>query len=653
MKYLYFLDYEKVIEVVNEALSNEENFEQLDKTPEVMIKEVQNTVKEVVLELEDSGHITGKDRYLMTGVNDNGNMTHSHVFRPVTPYVYPLFKIHKLNQQQIKDRIAPPIRLVHATREGPLYRLEKWVSPSLTKLSRDYCGGEFLLDTPDLLDKVNEFNKSGLATRQGNNLQLFTLDVINLYPSIRPELAMDVLKQTLDKSNENAAKKSAIYSITKVILENAFVCFQGKVYKGKRGIPTGNCISRQIADLVLHWLADLARKADSLESVWILIVLWKRFIDDVMGLWTGTVRQFNLFVKKLNEFAKPLGLQFGDFQVGKSVDYLDVTLSLSEDNTIHYKLYRKETDARRYLQTDSFHPEQVFRSVVFSQMIRVIQRNSLDNTCVEDLAQLKRDIRASGHKKTMMEKLEPKAAQRAIENDLYGQKPTKENQDQLVFSIKYFQEVKELKKLVRSLEPDIKQICGDINVIVALRKSPSIGNRVVRNRKLSTSSSDSNSTDTSSSTASSVLQQPSSQSCGHQRCLTCPYLFPSNERILINGTELFLDQGLTCKDNNVIYVAQCSICSDNNTYFGQTVNPFHIRMNGHRSHFKIDSSLSFEKSALSMHAFLSHKDCFSMNIYKLGIVKKVSPMNLDREEDFFIAKFRTNVFGLNRMVVTR
>ena len=26
-------------------------------------------------------------------------------------------------------------------------------------------------------------------------------------------------------------------------------------------------------------------------------------------------------------------------------------------------------------------------------------------------------------------------------------------------------------------------------------------------------------------------------------------------------------------------------------------------------------------------------------------------MNLDREEDFFIAKFRTNVFGLNRMVV--
>ena len=209
----------------------------------------------------------------------------------------------------------------------------------------------------------------------------------------------------------------------------------------------------------------------------------------------------------------------------------------------------------------------------------------------------------------------------------------------------------ELKRLVRSFEGDIKHICGDISIIFALRKASSIGNRVVRNRKLSVSSSDSNSTDTSSS--SSLPQSASSQCCGHARCQTCPSLFNSTDRILINGSELFIDQSLTCKDNNVIYVAQCTICQDNGTYFGQTVNAFHIRMNGHRSHFKIDSSLTFEKSALSMHAFLLHKDNFDMKIFKLGIVKKVNPTYLDREEDFFISRFRTNIFGLNRIVVTR
>ena len=95
-----------------------------------------------------------------------------------------------------------------------------------------------------------------------------------------------------------------------------------------------------------------------------------------MGLWVGTVRQFEVFVNKFNEFTKPYGIEFGEFQVDKSVNYLDVTLSLGEKNIIDFKLYRKPTDARRYLQTDSFHPAHVFQFVIFSQMIRVIKRNS-------------------------------------------------------------------------------------------------------------------------------------------------------------------------------------------------------------------------------------------------------------------------------------
>ena len=120
-----------------------------------------------------------------------------------------------------------------------------------------------------------------------------------------------------------------------------------------------------------------------------MITFWKRYIDDILGLWIGSKRQFDLFVSKLNIAAKPFGIQFGDCQFGKSVNYLDVQLTLGEDNQIEYKLFKKETDARLYLNTDSFHPQHVFRSVVFSQMIRVIQRNSKDVTCVEDLAELK------------------------------------------------------------------------------------------------------------------------------------------------------------------------------------------------------------------------------------------------------------------------
>ena len=54
-----------------------------------------------------------------------------------------------------------------------------------------------------------------------------------------------------------------------------------------------------------------------------------------------------------------------------------------------------------------------------------------------------------------------------------------------------------------------------------------------------------------------------------------------------------------------------------------------------------------------MHCFLEHKNQFSMKYFKLGIVKKVRAIDIDREEDKSIQKYRTKLWGLNRIVVTR
>lgn len=82
------------------------------------------------------------------------------------------------------------------------------------------------------------------------------------------------------------------------------------------------------------------------------------------------MRQFELFVNRLNELAKPFKIQFGDHQIGRSVDFLDVTVYLDDRNQPQYKLFKKETDARMYLiKTTSFLPPHVFKSVVYSQMI--------------------------------------------------------------------------------------------------------------------------------------------------------------------------------------------------------------------------------------------------------------------------------------------
>ena len=117
-----------------------------------------------------------------------------------------------------------------------------------------------------------------------------------------------------------------------------------------------------------------------------------------------------------------------------------------------------------------------------------------------------------------------------------------------------------------------------------------------------------------------------------------------------------LNYGLNCKDCYIIYIAQCTICNKlpdilkEDTYFGQTITPFHIRMNGHRGKFNLEN---FDKSALSFHCKEIHEDKFSLKHFKLGIVSKCKPTDLDREEARMINKFRTNIWGLNRYNVIR
>ena len=133
-----------------------------------------------------------------------------------------------------------------------------------------------------------------------------------------------------------------------------------------------------------------------------------------------------------------------------------------------------------------------------------------------------------------------------------------------------------------------------------------------------------------------------SQRCHQKKCKTDNLLFEENE-VMVNGQVCKLDFKLNCRDNNLTYLAKCQICPEfENAYFGQTVQVGNKRMSGHR-----------DKSALSIHCYEKHPDKFDLNYFKIGFVKKVNPLDLDREEDITIHKFKTNIWGLNRIKVKR
>ena len=145
-----------------------------------------------------------------------------------------------------------------------------------------------------------------------------------------------------------------------------------------------------------------------------------------------------------------------------------------------------------------------------------------------------------------MEEIEPLAVHIAMMNYAKRTSPTavseNDNKDSLVFATKLFKEVKSLKSFIRKLEPDIKQIAGEMRVIFALKKNDSIQQRVVKNRSLSRGENNSP----------SFTLNLKTQACGSKGCGTCPMLFRLDEDVFVNGMKVNLDRNLNCKSKNVI-----------------------------------------------------------------------------------------------------
>ena len=209
------MNYEHVHAAIKNELNNPEKFTKLNRTADEQLLHVTDEVRTLAIFLEQKKIISGNDKTLITGLTDKNHPKLAPEYQPESPYAYPLFKIHKLTE---------PSRLVHASKFGPLYRMEKWASPHLTKISREFCKEEFILDTGNLIQNLKTLNED--RSLEGENVNLFTLDVQSLYPSIDPELAMKAIHEVLmkDETTDKNTKK-AIEHFIKLSFENAYTLF--------------------------------------------------------------------------------------------------------------------------------------------------------------------------------------------------------------------------------------------------------------------------------------------------------------------------------------------------------------------------------------------------------------------------------------------
>ncbi|CAJ0927192.1 unnamed protein product [Ranitomeya imitator] len=96
---------------------------------------------------------------------------------------------------------------------------------------------------------------------------------------------------------------------------------------------------------------------------------WRRYIDDVFCLWTGTPQTLDLFFHTLNT-AWP-GLTFTMTSNTEKVSFLDTLVFRDELGTLKTDLYTKPTDRNSLLHFQSLHPTATKKSIPRSQFKRV------------------------------------------------------------------------------------------------------------------------------------------------------------------------------------------------------------------------------------------------------------------------------------------
>jgi hypothetical protein len=585
------------------------------------------------------------------------------IYKPGIPYGYPLFKVHKLSKQQLEEKKIPPTRFVTDLSNSVSARSDKflvwqWLGP----LARDYAI-DLVKDSTAALIKLEDFSE---ATKVDNSMLSFSIDVVSLYDSLNHKLVFEALDDAMEVCRPDWSPdfRKWVKDLLVASFKSAVVKFEDTWYAGVNGIPTGGIPSVDAGNISVYYVLKKLVYLVNVKPKELLFFL--RFVDDGTGLWGGDHDSFLCWFQKLRQSSVAVyGLDFTYSlnPVTENTQFLDIQYSF-EDGKLTTDLYKKETDANRFLNYSSFHPRHMFESIVYSQGIRYRRIINDDNLFLLRLVELRGFFIKSSYPEYLVDRALDKVRSRP--RILQYKAKAKEEQPFVPWIVTYGAGFDEAKKMAVEVNEILanSSTWGDktpersMKVKVISRRSPNIKDLLFKRRSISMSSSE-------TSLATVPCTKPEERKRGRP-CQSCMLMSGTPE--IRNNDRTAKSAGGNCKSKGLIYAAQCVLCFINNTYAGKTVQELHCRINAHRHSFfdilKLCNNIAENENPIELenvddtnvlgaHLYLKHgkieKSDFN-KYFKFTILKFVMPSNIRIVEQSFIDSLNTLYpFGLNNV----
>ncbi len=126
--------------------------------------------------------------------------------------------------------------------------------------------------------------------------------------------------------------------------------FNNNIYTTDVGLAMGNPISPLASEFFMDNLEAKIR----IHPLFKKFIFWKRYVDGILALFTGTTRQLDIFFNFINSIHKNISFT-RELEIDNKINFLDLTISKT-DNKFTFKIFHKPTQTDMITHNSSAHP---------------------------------------------------------------------------------------------------------------------------------------------------------------------------------------------------------------------------------------------------------------------------------------------------------
>ena len=306
-------------------------------------------------------------------------------------YFYLMYKVHK------KTLSTRPVCSDCASITNPI---GKWVDIMLQPVAQSM---------PTYFKDSFEFKAIIDALKVPPGGKSFTADAVSMYTNINTNGALSVICPFLRDNEDRFGHYHAetLIRALEIVMLNNIIRFGDIYVKQISGTAMGKPPAPPWATIFegIHEINFLPQWDSN-------ILVYKRFIDDVWGIWlpsedaTVDAQRWLDFQAEVNNNH---GLEWEFTDRSLSDNFLDLTTRITADGSIETTLFEKPMALYLFIPPHSAHPPGVLAGHIFGNVLRIFRLNSNESDIVQDVLEFYRRFTRRGHTHTILKPLFNKA----------------------------------------------------------------------------------------------------------------------------------------------------------------------------------------------------------------------------------------------------